>query len=462
MRFTYSLKYYFVTLTATVALTSAAPQSKVDTTDPSDIFQEGLRAFNRYDLKQAKALLTKYKDRMNKAKLEPAPEADEALAAIPLAQDMLAGRVEHIVIIDSVQTRKASALDTYKISGQSGRIFEPDDLHDMGESWKDMTPFGTSFENEDGSVRYICVSEEIEETDGDVVSVSVRPRIYEGFELADGTWSEPIAIFEEDVEAAYPFMLPDGCTFYFSSKSEAGLGGYDIFRSYRDSDTGEFQNPVNMGLPYNSPSDDFMLAIDEYNGIGLWTTDRAAEMSNSGDELSTTYFFIPSDVRNNYDADTPNIEALAALWTLHFPGELELPDEEDDELTMQHIAHTPGWKLTWPTGEDYTELRKKIIPDADNYVEEDEFLFAADGGKLYTRYSQLPMKARAPMQRYLEAEESLSQTEKLLSQLRQEYRAKSSESVRKNIRQTQKRVEGLRSDVKRRRGELYSALRNSK
>lgn len=95
-------------------------------------------------------------------------------------------------------------------------------------------------------------------------------------------------------------------------------------------------------------------------------------------------------------------------------------------------------------------------------MEEDEFLFAADGGKLYTRYSQLPMKARAPMQRYLEAEESLSQTEKLLSQLRQEYRAKSSESVRKNIRQTQKRVEGLRSDVKRRRGELYSALRNSK
>lgn len=148
-----------------------------------------------------------------------------------------------------------------------------------------MEPVSPAYESEGGVVRYVAVeSESVDEEDG---SVGGNHPPYEGFRLGDGSWSEPTPLFDEDVDAAFPFMLSDGCTFYFASRSEQGLGGYDIFRSYRDSDTGEFQNPVNMGLPYNSPADDYMLAIDEYTGAGWWATDRNGAVDENGDELVT-------------------------------------------------------------------------------------------------------------------------------------------------------------------------------
>lgn len=189
-------------------------------------------------------------------------------------------------------------------------------------------------------------------------------------------------------------MLSDGCTFYFASRSEQGLGGYDIFRSYRDSDTGEFQNPVNMGLPYNSPADDYMLAIDEYTGAGWWATDRNGAVDENGDELVTIYVFVPSEMRENYDADTPGIKSLAALWTLHFPQETHLDDEDGGTDISRHAHAVPGWKMTWPDGADYSELLGDIQNAGDEgRTEPDEFRFTGDRGKVYTRYGQLPRMA---------------------------------------------------------------------
>lgn len=441
---------------------SAPSQAKADTPLPGDNLRQGLKAFNKYDLKQAKELLTKYKDQLRKAGQTPEEVADEALAAIPLAEDMLAGRVEQLIIIDSIPAAKDDVLNAYKLSIQAGRIFEPQDFNDMGGDWAKMTPFGTSYESEDGTLRYVGVSEEVEEEEDDdkAVTLTLRQRIYEGFKLADGTWSTPVPLFGQDVEAAYPYMLSDGCTFYFASRSETGLGGYDIFRSYRDSETGEFQNPVNMGLPYNSPADDYLLAIDEYTGAGRWVTGRTGNFSETDETPATIYVFVPSEMRHNYDADTPNIKALAALWTLHFPQEFDLTD--DDYMPMANSGErTPGWKLTWPDGADYTELRQSIKEAASvqGLTEEEEFRFTADGGKIYTRYNQLPIAARAPMQRYLEAMQALKAGESNLDNMRHEYRVLPSDTVRRSIDSAQKQVEELRHDVRRARNALYTALR---
>jgi outer membrane protein OmpA-like peptidoglycan-associated protein/tetratricopeptide (TPR) repeat protein len=52
-----------------------------------------------------------------------------------------------------------------------------------------------------------------------------------------------------------PFMLGD--SFYFSSNGHVGLGGLDVFHaSYRE---GTFSSVHNLGLPYNSPQDDFAM-----------------------------------------------------------------------------------------------------------------------------------------------------------------------------------------------------------
>src|SRR5690606_21748965 len=54
-----------------------------------------------------------------------------------------------------------------------------------------------------------------------------------------------------------PFLL--GESFYFSSNGHPGLGGLDVFQaSYL---SGNFAHVQNLGLPYNSPQDDFALRI---------------------------------------------------------------------------------------------------------------------------------------------------------------------------------------------------------
>lgn len=453
------MRKYHTTIYLTLALACLAGTALADVSDETDAqLRAGLEAMNKYDFKSARTHLEKYKTLAKKEGAEPDWRADEALGAIPLAEDMLAGRVEKIVIVDSLSVPKRDFFKAYRLSLPSGTLVADPDMKRMGAEWADMEPVSPAYESEGGAVRYVAVeSETVDEEDGSVEEIT---RLYEGFRLGDGSWSEPTPLFDEDVDAAFPFMLSDGCTFYFASRSEQGLGGYDIFRSYRDSDTGEFQNPVNMGLPYNSPSDDYMLAIDEYTGAGWWATDRNGAVDGNGDELVTIYVFVPSEMRENYDADTPGIKSLAALWTLHFPQETHLDGEDDETDMSRHTQAVPGWKMTWPDGADYSELMGDIHnAGAEGRAEPDEFRFTGDKGKVYTRYGQLPPMAIAPMQRYQERRELLDRAETNLRSMRREYRATPSDAMRSEIYAAQTHVDKLRRETRKARNEVFQALR---
>ena len=58
------------------------------------------------------------------------------------------------------------------------------------------------------------------------------------------------------------YIHPDGRTIYFSSKGHNTMGGSDIF--YSELKNGNWQKPVNIGYPVNSPDDDvfFIVAAD--------------------------------------------------------------------------------------------------------------------------------------------------------------------------------------------------------
>ena len=95
--------------------------------------------------------------------------------------------------------------------------------------------------------------------------------------------------------------MPDGVTLYFANNGENSLGGYDIFmtrRSDGDGEGKEYFQPQNVGMPYNSPFNDFMMAIDEASGLGWWATDR-----NQIPGKVTVYVFIPSQMRVNVEPD---------------------------------------------------------------------------------------------------------------------------------------------------------------
>lgn len=302
---------------------------------------DALDAFNTYDIPGVEAVLRKYADFIKKYKMDEDPEITALRQSLPLAKEMMAGRVERVVITDSILLPKDKFLEAYKMDASAGYLIPKVNLAEMGDIFEGYKQVGPAWESQDHTVRYMSLHDSDAETS-----------LYETFRKLDGTWADPEAIYKTEPAPAdtdedeaddrslfiesimiTPFMMPDGCTFYFAATRLPGLGGYDIFRANRDSETGLFQAPVNLGMPYNSPGDDYMFAIDEVNNRGWWATTRNAFIDDDGQEYVTVYSFTPSAIRVNYPPDEPLLRQLAALWTLHVALDDDAP-------------HRPGWTLT--------------------------------------------------------------------------------------------------------------------
>lgn len=80
--------------------------------------------------------------------------------------------------------------------------------------------------------------------------------------LKDTLWSLPTLVNEYMTSAAdeiYPMLSPDGKKMYFASAGLFGVGGYDLYESEWNEEENDWSAPVNMGFPYSSPADDFLL-----------------------------------------------------------------------------------------------------------------------------------------------------------------------------------------------------------
>jgi len=75
--------------------------------------------------------------------------------------------------------------------------------------------------------------------------------------------------YDEDA----PFMHPDGVTLYFSSNGHKTMGGFDIFESKQLSD-GNWDKPVNVGYPINSPDDDVFYVVSPSKKTAYYTSIR--------------------------------------------------------------------------------------------------------------------------------------------------------------------------------------------
>ena len=85
--------------------------------------------------------------------------------------------------------------------------------------------------------------------------------IYISFITPNG-WSQPVNLgptINTPFSERSAFLHPDGKTLYFSSEGHPGLGGLDVFKSVRLSDTSwtEWSKPVNLGRFINTVDDDW-------------------------------------------------------------------------------------------------------------------------------------------------------------------------------------------------------------
>lgn len=151
--------------------------------------------------------------------------------------------------------------------------------------------------------------------------------------LGDDTYSEEESIDDLNTmyDDSYPFLLTDGVTFYFASNEEdRTLGGYDIFVTKYNINTDEYSDPEQLPMPFNSPYNDYMMAIDEVNHVGWFASDRYQPEGKV-----CIYIFL-------YEK-TPEF---------YFP--------EDRSLRLRQLARLVSIRETWKDGVDYKPVLEKI------------------------------------------------------------------------------------------------------
>ena len=195
------------------------------------------------------------------------------------------------------------------------------------------------------------------------------------------------------------------------------IGGYDIFTSSKNLDDGSFYKPQNLGMPYNSPYDDYMFCIDEYTNVGWWATDR-----NLIPDSLTIYIFVPSDIRSNYSVENPNLEAL---------------------------SHVNSIKDTWPEGADYSSLIDEVRNiSMERVVVKKDFEFFVNNNTVYTSLDDFKNKeCRAMAQKWQSQVKKLNSVELKLADLRQQYAKKASTSLGDTILKLEAEQISLSEDI---------------
>ena len=137
----------------------------------------------------------------------------------------------------------------------------------------------------------------------------------------DRSWGEPqnlgAPINTKGSEMA-PFLHSDGKTLYFSSDKHIGMGGFDLFMSRRGED-GQWQEPVNLGFPINTQSDEINFFVAADGKTAFISSQR--EGGRGGYDIYT--FELPEECRS----DSANFFSGVDVTEL-YPG---------DKFVLQHI-----------------------------------------------------------------------------------------------------------------------------
>ncbi len=182
---------------------------------------------------------------------------------------------------------------------------------------------------------------------------------------------------EETVE-----ISQDGRTLYFSSKGHNTMGGYDIFKIYRNDD-GTWTDPVNVGFPINTADDDVFFMLTPQENIGYFAADRPdsygdkdlyqvvflgpvkpTNITEGASDEDIAYFMKPtteSDIEKPVNIKIIQLSLVKGIVTDAFTGNplkatLELVDLSTGKVvkTLESFAATGAYTVPLPPGKDYS------------------------------------------------------------------------------------------------------------
>jgi len=226
-------------------------------------------------------------------------------------------RVEDIAIIDSMVVNRESFLSHFRFSSEIGTIQIQDIEVDSLRSENKIT-----YITQRGDRKFFS----------DLVGEHMK--LFSSVRLMD-KWSEP-TLLPATINAAgsnqnYPFLKTDGVTMFFASDGDGSIGGYDIFITRYIPASSTFLTPENIGFPFNSPFNDFMLVIDETYNVGWFASDRFQPPGKL-----ILYFFVPNEPRvlfhSDNKAEVRERAMLRSFRKAEVPDQLGLlkPDEEPE------------------------------------------------------------------------------------------------------------------------------------
>jgi len=214
-------------------------------------------------------------------------------------------------------------------------------------------------------------------------------RLYSQSKIQDQWTDEKLLNLPDDSAANdnFPFVMPDGLTIYYASTGNGSIGGYDLFVSRYNLDNDTYLAPNQMGMPFNSIYNDYMLVIDEVNNIGYFASDRFQP-----ENKVVVYTFIPN-------------------------GEFKAIDSQDEEVLMNRAKIT-SIKDTWRPNVDYQSKLRKLKEDiakGQQLKVKKDFTFVINDSIVY--YTLADFESDAAKKSYLQSNELEQKINALENQL---------------------------------------------
>ena len=369
----------------------------------------GKWCYDAYRFDEAEENLNEYID-LRSRKKGSTEDGERMLEKVRRGQRMIRG-VEKVAVIDSFVVDKQDFLKAYKLSADAGDIR--------------ITENGVQFTNEMGDKQLQSVR-----------NAEGQASLYSSMKMID-QWSKPEAVtsINELGNADYPFVAGDGITMYYASDNEESMGGYDIFVTRYDSDDNSYLRPDNLGMPFNSPANDYMYVIDDLNNLGWFVSDR-----RQPEGKVCVYVFVPNASKQVYDYENGDPDQIAALARLNRISDT-CTDEDKVRTARQQLA--------------------ALVYSKDENTRKADFTFIVDDSATYHSLRDFrSAEARKQFQMLQQKEKDL---ESLIGQLdkKREAYAQAAESNRANMApgmlDMEKRVEQLRQDIE----ELTNTVRNT-
>lgn len=325
---------------------------------------------------------------------------------------------EQVMFIDSLVLPKAEVLNAIKISPECGSI------HPLNSIIKGDKSLNSYFQNQLGDKRMYAQPNK-----------NGKLRLVESLLIAN-EWSAPTQLkgFEEEENDNFnfPFMLTDGITMYFAAENAESVGGYDIFMTRYDADTQQFLVPDNIGMPFNSPANDYLYVIDEFNNLGYFVSDR-----NQPADSVCLYTFIPNEKRSLYNIDVLGEEKLRSLAKIH------------------------SIKDTWTNPAAVKKAQKRLTETRNAKMGEQEkrdFEFILNDQHTYYTLSDFKKpKARDKAQWWLESKKDLQARSQELVRLRAKYAAGNDTQkvqIGPQIRINEEKLEQIELDLREQEKEI--------